>query len=222
MAEGKTRSRILTNNPKFISETPELSLTEDDFESGQDSTILARERSRGSKLEGSYRKKKGVLLEKSNHTATFLPAGRSARTIISKRDLGSSGEQQPCCSKWTQILTRESEATNLIGMTVDIELPQLAEPAKQTANQKEASEIAKPKVANKTKTAERQQPAKQKVTQRQSKNKQAKSRNRKERGEKATNTMETTESDHEDEHEQARNADVEGQGCLILYCNVLI
>ena len=58
------------------------------------------------------------------------------------------------------------------------ELPQLAEPAKQTAHQKEAPEIATPKVANKTKMAEEQQPAmktlKQKVKQRQSKNKQAK------------------------------------------------
>ena len=101
----------------------------------------------------------------------------------------------------------------------------MAEPGKQTTNQKEAPGIATPKVANTTKMAERQQPAlktpKQKVKQRQSKNKQAKSTNRKERGEKATNTMKTTESDHEDQLEQARNADVGGQQCSILYCNIL-
>ena len=38
-------------------------------------------------------------MEQSNHTITFLPAGRSQATIISKRDVGN-WDQQPCCSKW--------------------------------------------------------------------------------------------------------------------------
>ena len=80
--------RILTNKPKSISETPEFKLTGDDFELGQDSTILVKERTRGSKLEGIYQKKKGLLLEQSNHTLTFLSSGRTKKTIISKRGFG--------------------------------------------------------------------------------------------------------------------------------------
>ena len=36
-------------------------------------------------------------MEQSNHTITFLPAGRSQTTMISKRDVGN-WDQQPCCS----------------------------------------------------------------------------------------------------------------------------
>ena len=91
--ELNTIKRIITNKPKCISEKPEFPLTDDDFESRQDSTILVRERSRGSKLEGNYQKRKGVLLKQSNHTITFLPAGRTTKTLISKRDIGHS--EQP-------------------------------------------------------------------------------------------------------------------------------
>ena len=61
---------------------------------------MVRERSRGSKLEGAFKKRKGLLLENSNHTITFLPAGRTQSTIISKRDVGQTRDEQPCCSKW--------------------------------------------------------------------------------------------------------------------------
>ena len=52
----------------------------------------------------------------SNHTITFLPAGRTASTIISKRDLGHNPDDQPCCSKWpirnTQARKQTSEEEN--------------------------------------------------------------------------------------------------------------
>ena len=73
-------------------------MDEGDFESGQDSTILFRERSRG-RLKGAYQKRKCVFREQSNHTITFHPARRSQSTIISKRDIRNV-DQQPCCSKW--------------------------------------------------------------------------------------------------------------------------
>ena len=40
------------------------------------------------------------MLENSNHTITFLPAGRTQLSIISKRDVGQTRDEQPCCSKW--------------------------------------------------------------------------------------------------------------------------
>ena len=59
---------------------------------------MMRERSRGSKLGGAFKKRKEFLLENSNHT--FLTAGRNQKTIFSKRDIGQMREEQPCCSKW--------------------------------------------------------------------------------------------------------------------------
>ena len=57
---------------------PVIQLSDTDFESGQDSTIMIRERMGGTKLEGAYKKKKAVLLEQSNDTITFLPAGETS------------------------------------------------------------------------------------------------------------------------------------------------
>ena len=61
--------------------------------------ILFRERAKVTKLEGDFKKRKGVLMDESNRTITFLPPGRSQTTIISKREVGN-WDQQPCCSKW--------------------------------------------------------------------------------------------------------------------------
>ena len=63
---------------------------------------MVREGARGTKLEALYKMRKGVLLENSNHTITFLPAGRTQHTIISKRDIGQkASENKPCCSIWS-------------------------------------------------------------------------------------------------------------------------
>ena len=61
-----------------------------------------------------------MLLEQSNHTITFLPAGSNNPSVLSKRDIGYSNENQPCCSKeadkrkQTEIveLSTTSERTN--------------------------------------------------------------------------------------------------------------
>ena len=95
--EPNTIKRISTYTSWLISEAPAFG--EEGFESGQDSTIIVRERARGAKLEGAYKKRKGDLLEQSNHKIlTFLPAGGTQSTKISKRDVGRLG-QQPCCSQ---------------------------------------------------------------------------------------------------------------------------
>ena len=87
----------------------EFSLTEDDFESEHDSTLLIRERARGSNLEGSYQKMKEILLEQSNYTCTFLPAGRSEKLIISKRDVEQT-DNRPHCSKWQTRVNEQKTA----------------------------------------------------------------------------------------------------------------
>ena len=61
--EPNTIERIITNTDRTISDNPAFPLDEGEFVSGQDSTILVRERSRDTKLEGAYQKRKGVLME---------------------------------------------------------------------------------------------------------------------------------------------------------------
>ena len=91
--------RLVINNRQSISEPQEVKLTESDIESGQDSTILVRGRIRGSKLQGAFQKRKGILLEQSDHTITFLPTGKETPTDVSQRDVGYNIENQPRCSK---------------------------------------------------------------------------------------------------------------------------
>ena len=61
--EPNTMERIITKTDRTISDNPAFPLDEGEFVSGQDSTILVRERSRDTKLEGAYQKRKGVLME---------------------------------------------------------------------------------------------------------------------------------------------------------------
>ena len=47
-----------------------------DFEEDTDSTILVRERARGSKLEPAFSKRRGRVPEETEYTITFLPQGK--------------------------------------------------------------------------------------------------------------------------------------------------
>ena len=58
-----------------------------DIESGQDSTILVRERTRKTKLRPAFAKRHGKILSSTPHTISFLPAGRSSAVTLSKRDV---------------------------------------------------------------------------------------------------------------------------------------
>ena len=128
--ESNTIKRLVTNKRQFISEAPEVELTGEDFESGQNSSIMVRERTRGSKLEGAFKTRKGTLIEHSIHTITFLPAGRTKATNISKRDVGYD-DQQPCCSKWpmrriktkTTTAAQENKSPTESDMPTENEMP---------------------------------------------------------------------------------------------------
>ena len=127
--ELNTIKRIITNHKQIISDNQEVNINNNDFESGQDSAIMVKESARETKLEGLYKKRKGVLLENSNHTITLLPAGRTQSTIISKRDNGQNGnENKLCCFKWnnTQInqQLRISEQKNKVAMENETPTPQ--------------------------------------------------------------------------------------------------
>ena len=61
-------------------------LEEDDFSPDVDSTVLISERTRGSKLEGTFKKKTAQLIGESSHTVTILPS-RGSPVVISQRDI---------------------------------------------------------------------------------------------------------------------------------------
>ena len=63
--------RLVTNHLRSVLEHPDFSLTEEDFESGQHSKVLVRERTNGSKLQGAYR---------SNKASSNKEKGKIART----------------------------------------------------------------------------------------------------------------------------------------------
>ena len=144
---------------------------------------MVRERTRGTKLEGAYKKKKGVLLEQSNHTITFLPAGRIQPTIISKRDVANN-TNKPCCSREAakqlasqntdtalarnQPITSEDDSSSEVAtrddLPITINLPETSRPptppTEQRRKKKPALEQLKQKV-KKTKEGKKMKRAKQ-------------------------------------------------------------
>ena len=116
--EPNTIKRIVNNQQQFTSDNQEVELNNGDFKSGQDSAIMVQQRARGAKLEGLYKKRKGVLLENSSHTITFLPGERTQTTVIPKRANGwNTADNMPFYSKWNNTenkarpLTSEEENT---------------------------------------------------------------------------------------------------------------
>ena len=72
---------------KNVSETePKVTFSPSDFEEEIDSTILVRERTKGSKLEGQYKRKAGKVTKETEHT-TFPPKKSKKEVILSKRDV---------------------------------------------------------------------------------------------------------------------------------------
>ena len=72
---------------KNVSETePKVTFNPSDFEEEIDS-ILVRERTKGSKLEGQYKKKAGKVIKETEHTITFLPKKSKKEVILSKKDV---------------------------------------------------------------------------------------------------------------------------------------
>ena len=84
--EPNTIKRLVINRDQFISEPAHFKLTETDFDSGQDSTILVRERTRRRILEGASKKRKGILLYKTDHAVSFLPAGIKEHQPFSQKE----------------------------------------------------------------------------------------------------------------------------------------
>ena len=91
--EPNTVKSNIINKIKNVSENdPKVEFTQSDFEEEVDSTILVRERTKGSKLEGQYKRKTGKVIKESAHTITFLPKNSKKEVVYAKRDVAKASE----------------------------------------------------------------------------------------------------------------------------------
>ena len=104
--EPNTVKSNIINKIKNVSENdPKVEFTQSDFEEEVDSTILVRERTKGSKLKGQYKRKTGKVIKESAHTITFLPKNSEKEVVYAKRDVAKASEtklaeeQEAGCSK---------------------------------------------------------------------------------------------------------------------------
>ena len=64
---------------------PKLDFQPSDFQDETDSTILVRERSKGSKLESKFAKKTGTVVNETSHTVSILPEkSKMVKTFLKK------------------------------------------------------------------------------------------------------------------------------------------
>ena len=92
---------------KCLFERDPLIEMEPDDSSEADSTILVRERMRGTKLEGAFKKVEGAVVGQSEHTISILPK-TGMKVTYSKRDVtwqNKEAEVHQCSSNnnWPKI-----------------------------------------------------------------------------------------------------------------------
>ena len=75
----------------ILEQDPQFEIEPEDFSEEADSTILVRERVRGTKLEGAFKKVKGKIVGESSHTITVLPK-TGHQVIYSKRDVAAGSK----------------------------------------------------------------------------------------------------------------------------------
>ena len=75
----------------ILEQDPQIEIEPEDFSEEADSTILVRERVRGTKLEGAFKKVKRKILGESSHTITVLPK-TGHQVIYSKRDVAAGSK----------------------------------------------------------------------------------------------------------------------------------
>ena len=94
---------------------PKLDFQPSDFRDESDSTILVRERSKGSKLESTFAKKTGTVVKETAHTVSILPEKSKSVKTFSKRDLACASSSQKDNFKNTskrQSILSESTSTS--------------------------------------------------------------------------------------------------------------
>ena len=91
------KSNLVRGFKDISEQDPNLDFSPSDFQDGLDSSILVRERervrARGSKLEGTFKKKSGNVVSESAHTLTMIPEIANTPKVYSKRDVAAATEE---------------------------------------------------------------------------------------------------------------------------------
>ena len=89
------KSNLLRGFMDISEQDPNLDFSPSDFQDGLDSSILVRERerARGSKLEGTFKKQSGKVVSESAHTLTMIPEIANTPKVYSKRDVAAATEE---------------------------------------------------------------------------------------------------------------------------------
>ena len=78
---------------RILDKDPLIEIEPADFSEEADSTILVRERVRGTKLEGAFKKVKGNIVNETENTLTFLPKTGKSYTV-SERDVAETRDKE--------------------------------------------------------------------------------------------------------------------------------
>ena len=77
-------------NERKLEIDPKIEIEHEDFSDEVDSTILIRERVRGTMLEGACKRVKGKVVGQSEQTITVLTRGNKSETVYSERDVAKT------------------------------------------------------------------------------------------------------------------------------------
>ena len=89
----------------ILDKDPRIDIEPEDFSEEADSTILVRERVRGTKLEGAFKKVKGNIVDESQNTLKNLPKTGKFHRV--KERCGENARQRENTTKEERVKTRE-------------------------------------------------------------------------------------------------------------------
>ena len=88
------KSNLVSKLLVISEQDPNLEFEQSDFQDDLDSTVLVRERARGSKLQGTFDKRAGRKIKQTAHTVTMLPKSSGRPKTYSKRDIAIATKEQ--------------------------------------------------------------------------------------------------------------------------------
>ena len=100
----------------ILEKDPQLQSEPEDFSDEADSTILVRERVRGTKLAGNFKKMKGKVIVQSEHTMSAWPKP-GEQVIVSKRDVAKTNEGGSTSEQKENKIEEGAQATQSGGRT---------------------------------------------------------------------------------------------------------
>ena len=88
------KSNLVSKLLAVSEQDPNLEFEQSEFQDDLDSTVLVRERARGSKLQGTFDKRAGRKIKETAHDVTMLPESSGRPKIYAKRDIAIASKEQ--------------------------------------------------------------------------------------------------------------------------------